>query len=481
MQCGIVRTVLYEVGMTKAMTISLDEKEQEVLLDSMHDGIWVIDSQGITLRINNAMERIAGIKSEDVIGKHVTTAMRDLKFTACVTLRALEEKRTVTMFDDYANGRRCLNTSTPIFDTEGNVWRVIASIRDITELDSMHARLSDLERANQNYKTQLESFDNHGIVGISEASAALRKNILKAAKSDALCLILGDTGTGKSLTARRIHEHSTRGAAGPFVALNCGGIPAQLVESELFGYERGAFTGALREGKKGVFELAAEGTLFLDEVAELPLPMQATLLHVLDDGSFRRVGGSKELKSDVRIIAATNKDLEDMVVQGTFREDLFYRLRVLSVKIPSLRQRPEDIPELMYHFLQTLEGDEEKHRSFAPAVISALMAYTWPGNIRELRGIVQYLHTMTEGSIFRMEDLPSYFLADLPVDKVPLYPHASSLKEAVEHVEKNLISTALRELGSTYKAAKRLKVSQSTIVRKAQKYCINLNNVNDDV
>ncbi len=464
--------------MTIPVESHLHEREQAVLLDSIHDGIWVIDAQGITLRINNAMERIAGIKHGDVIGKHVTEAMDDLKFTACVTLRALEEKRTVTMFDDYANGRRCLNTSTPIFDENGEVWRVIASIRDITELDNMQTRLSDLERTNKSYKAKLESLENYGIVGISDAVAELRRSMLKAAQNDAICIVLGETGTGKSLTAKRIHEMSSR-AKGPFIALNCGGIPAQLVESELFGYERGAFTGALRDGKKGVFELATGGTLFLDEVGELPLAMQATLLHVLDDSTFRRVGGTKSLKSDVRIIAATNKDLEEMVSKGSFRQDLFYRLRVLPIKVPSLRQRPEDIPELVYHFLHLMEGKETK-RSFAPSLLSTLTTYAWPGNIRELRALVQYLHTMCEGNIFRIDDLPSYFLAELPVSDMPSYTLGISLKEAVEQVEKNLIGTALRELGSTYKAAKRLKVSQSTIVRKAQRYKIDLNAITHD-
>ncbi len=461
--------------MTQISDASLFEREQAVLLDCMHDGIWVIDSSGITLRINNAMARIAGITSADVVGRHVSEAMKELKFTACVTLRALEEKRTVTMFDDYANGRRCLNTSTPIFDEHGKVWRVIASIRDITELESMHSRLLELERSNKNYKEKLESLDNYGIVGMSDATVALRQNMVKAAQNDAVCLILGETGTGKSLTAKRIHEMSARKDK-PFIALNCGGIPAQLVESELFGYERGAFTGALRDGKKGVFEIAAGGTLFLDEVGELPLAMQATLLHVLDDNSFRRVGGTKSLKSDVRIIAATNKDLEEMVENNLFRQDLFYRLRVLPIKISPLRQRPEDIAELLYHFLQLMEGKEGK-RSFASSVLSVLTAYSWPGNIRELRALVQYIHTMSESSIIRKEDLPSYFLADLPIETLPEYAVGVSLKEAVEHLEKNLIGAALRELGSTYKAAKKLKISQSTVVRKAQRYRIDLNSI----
>ena len=454
---------------------SLHEREQTVLLDSIHDGIWVIDAKGVTLRINKAMERIAGIKQADVIGKHVAEAMSIFKFTCCVTLRALEEERTVTMFDDYANGRRCLNTSTPIFGEDGKIWRVIASIRDITELESMQLRLGELERANQKYKVQLKSMDAYGIVGISEVMADLRKKMLKASKNNAICIVLGETGTGKSLIAKRIHDLSMR-KEGPFIALNCGGIAENLIESELFGYERGAFTGALREGKKGVFELASGGTLFLDEVAELPLALQTSLLHILDDNSFRRVGGVKNIKSDVRIIAATNKNLEDMVAQGTFRQDLFYRLRVVPITVPALRQRPEDIAELAYHFLYSIEGKNSK-RTFAPNLLATLVSYAWPGNVRELRALVQYLCTMCEEDVFCINDLPAYFVEDLPPVTMPTYSLNASLKDAVEQVEKSLITSALHEFGSTYKAAERLNVSQSTIVRKAQKYHINLQSV----
>ena len=454
---------------------TLCEREQAVLLDSMHDGIWVIDANGITQRVNKSMERIAGIREQDMVGRHVAEAMRDNKYTTCVTLRALEEKRPVTMFDDYANGRRCLNTSTPIFGEDGEVWRVIACIRDITELEEMSARLVELERANQTYKSRLQTLetgDNYGIVGNSAATGHLRQGVLKAAGTDAVALILGETGTGKSLTAKAIHDMSAR-KDGPFIALNCGGIPPSLVESELFGYERGAFTGASKGGKVGVFELASGGTLFLDEIAELPMPMQATLLHVLDDYTFRRVGGTREVKADVRVIAATNKPLGDLVTAGEFRQDLFYRLRVVVVNIPALRERREDIPDLARHFLRTMDG-EDSRKSFAPAVLAALVGYGWPGNVRELRALVQYLLTMSEGDVFRMEDLPSYLLADLPTSVIPAYSQSRSLKDAVEELEKSLITAALNDMGSTYKAAERLQVSQSTIVRKAQRYRIGL-------
>ncbi len=459
--------------------------EQNILLNAIHDGIWVIDAKGITLRINKAMERIADIRHEDVVGKHVEESMRTLKFTTCVTLQALKKKEVITMFDDYANGRRCLNTSTPILDEHGEVWRVIACIRDITELEFMTQRLAELERSNEHYKTQLlrmEQAQDHGIMGNSEATVALRRDIFKAAKNDTITLILGETGTGKSLTAKAIHKASAR-KDGPFVALNCGGIPSSLIESELFGYSRGAFTGAAKEGKKGVFELAHGGTLFLDEIAEMPLAAQATLLHVLDDFTFKRVGGTHDITSDVRIIAATNKCLEDLVQAHKFRQDLFYRLRVLVVNIPPLRKRREDIPLLAQYFLHTYGGEHEE-RSFAPATLNTLVHYAWPGNVRELRALVQYLHAMCDERMFGIEHLPTYIQENTPqytvhdaqpqavprVDEPEALLQHASLKDALEDVEKKLIVAALQSEGSTYKAAKKLGVSQSSVVRKAQKY-----------
>lgn len=452
---------------------------QQLLFDSLHDGIWIIDGQGITMAVNKSMERIANIRREDVVGKHVAVASKDLGFSHCVTLRALEEKQAVTMFDDYANGTRCLNTSTPIFydgDTNGHsskkVWRVIASIRDITELKKMQDRLAELELANQLYKDKLSHMGacHLGLVGSSEPTVALRRDISKVARSNAIVLVLGETGTGKTHAAQSIHNQSAR-KDGPFVALNCGGIPPTLIESELFGYERGAFTGASTKGKKGVFEQAQGGTLFLDEIAELPMATQATLLHFLDDFTFRRVGGTSTLQTDVRIIAATNKKLENLVARGEFRADLFYRLRVVVVTIPPLRHRPEDVPALMQHFLNALEA--QRQRTFSAAMLNALANYAWPGNVRELRGLVQYLHTMCDREMFDMDDLPSHIRHDLP-SGMPQFSQNHSLKEAVEELEKRMLFSALQELKSTYKVAKRLKMSQSTVVRKAQKYKLHL-------
>lgn len=445
--------------------------ELNVLLDSIHDGIWVIDANGTTLRINKALERIAGLSAEDVIGKHVTEPMHHGRFETCVTLRALTEKRVVTMFDDYANGKRCLNTSTPIFDDKGRVWRVIASIRDMTEFEELKHKLTELEIEAEAYKARLqnlESDEDSRFVGHSAQLRRLRQDMAKAARTGVITLIQGETGTGKTLAAKAIHDQSAR-RNNPFVAVNCGAIPSTLVESELFGYEKGAFTGASKGGKLGMFEMADKGTILLDEIGELPLSMQVRLLQVLDGHPFLRVGGTKPIHVDIRVIAATNRKLEDMVGAGQFREDLFYRLRVLSLTLPPLRERVDDIPILAMHFLRDICEQNDLRKCFDPTVLNCLLTYSWPGNVRELKAIVHSLATMSESQRILTSDLPEYMQPHTGVP-MPVPTTGTSLRAAIAETEKRLIMAALTETGSTYKAAKRLKVSQSTIVRKAQRY-----------
>ncbi len=437
------------------------------ILDSIHDGIWIIDANGITIAINKALQRIAGITPDEVVGLPVAEAARIKNFTSCVTLRALEEKRAVTMFDDYANGRHCLNTATPVFDEQGNVVRVIAIIRDLFEIEALNDRLEgDLSHAHPKYnETEILQM---GILGSSPASQQLRASLMMAAQTDAPVLLLGETGTGKTMSAKAIHNLSQR-KDDNFVSLNCASIPISLLESELFGYEGGAFTGASKKGRKSVFELADNGTLFLDEIAELPLSAQATLLHVLDGEPFRRVGGTTDINPNVRILAATNKNLEKMVEEGAFRKDLFFRLRVIAIDIPAVRERPEDVQGLMEYFLTSIsKGQPVPHLN--SSLRSALRAYSWPGNIREIRSVARFLLALGKKRL-TMEDLPPYILSVLPKGTGGKNRHSRlGLQEEVEALERELIGKALRETGSTYKAARLLKVSQSTIVRKAHRY-----------
>lgn len=453
-------------------------RELQEIIDSMHDGIWVIDGQGQTVHVNRAMKRIAGIEPSEMIGRHVTQPIMEGKFSSSITLMALEQKKVVTMFDDYACGTRCLNTSTPIFDDQGNIWRVVASIRDMTELESLQKRLVEAEMEAYSYKGQLAGIRQDSAPGFIAGSKKMRQclhMLEKAAKAPSGILLLGETGTGKTLAASVIHQKSPR-AAMPFISVNCAAIPQSLIESELFGYEKGAFTGAGQSGKKGFFELADKGTLLLDEIGELPPAMQVKLLHVLDNQTFHKIGSEKSIKVDVRIVAATNRPLEQLVSNGEFRADLYYRLRVLSVVIPPLREHPEDIPELAMAFL----GDACKRhgtiKTFSPKVLRCLAAHHWPGNVRELRGAVEFLAAMTEGNSIRLADLPPHIiniadsgfaLPDSDAEKKP-----DDLRSALKNLERSMIRNALAQTGSTYKAAKLLGISQSSVVRKAQQHGI---------
>lgn len=311
-----------------------------------------------------------------------------------------------------------------------------------------------------------------GFVGHSAPMRRLRKEASKAARTEAITLILGETGTGKTLTAKAIHDMGQRSGrtvhrgklrGHPHVAYGIRIVRLRKRRLHRRGQERQA----------GMFELAHKGTLLLDEIGELPLPMQAKLLQVLDGHPFHRVGGTKPITVDVRVIAATNKPLADMAASGQFREDLFYRLRVLTVEIPPLRERPDDIPVLAMHFLQEIIKKSGLQKNFDPQVLNCFLTYRWPGNVRELRALVQSLATMSEEETITMQDLPQYMQAQSPLPQGSV-SFRQPMREAVAELERNMIMTALTETGSTYKAARRLKVSQSTIVRKAQRYKIGL-------
>lgn len=455
-------------------------RQLRVILDSIHDGIWMIDGEGITVYVNKAVSRITGIEASDVLGKHVTAPMQEGKYNTCVTLRALKDKKPVTMFDDYASGKRCLNTSIPIFDDSGKIWRVLASIRDMPELEDLQLKLAEAERDALRGKDKRKTAGENSKMDIIGNSFLMQKCINeldKAAKAPSTVLILGETGTGKTLAASYIHSKSPR-VEKPFITINCAAIPASLIEAELFGYEKGAFTGASQEGKKGLLELADKGSIFLDEIGDLPLSMQVKLLHVLDNFSFRRVGGVKNIQVDVRIMAATNRPLEDLVKEGAFRADLYYRLRVLSTTLPPLRARAEDISSMALHFLDDACKKHGIIKFFDPQVLQCLTNHLWPGNVRELRATVEFMAAMTEGKIIKVRDLPPHIICDTDINPDPVQHeeinHPQKLKTAVQNLEYMMIRDALLQAGSTYKAATLLGVSQSTIVRKAQQLRISI-------
>ncbi len=306
-----------------------------------------------------------------------------------------------------------------------------------------------------------------GLITYSQKMMGLIDLILRVSRVDSTVLISGESGVGKELLAKLIHDQSSR-SLGPFVKINCGAIPENLLESELFGYEGGAFTGASRQGKLGMFELAHGGTLFLDEIGELPLGLQVKLLRAIQEQEFVRVGGVKAKKVDVRFIAATNRELEKMVESGKFREDLYFRLNVIPLLVPPLRERKEDILPLIHHFQAKFTQKFKVSKTFAPEALRLFLNYPWPGNVRELENIVERLFVVSPGEIIYCRHVPEKLLPGVQRQCVKV-TGVMPLKEAVDELQRLLIEEALAMYGNTYKAAEALGVEQSTITRKLAK------------
>ncbi|HHX26462.1 MAG TPA: sigma 54-interacting transcriptional regulator, partial [Firmicutes bacterium] len=292
----------------------------------------------------------------------------------------------------------------------------------------------------------------------------------KVAQVTSTVMILGESGVGKEVVARFVHNASLR-RGGPFVTINCGAIPPNLLESELFGYEAGAFTGAKRQGKPGMIETASSGTLFLDEISDLPLDLQVKLLQVIQERRLTRVGGIQPIEVDIRIIAATNRDLAKMVERGEFRADLFYRLNVVPIVIPPLRSRRDDIIPLIYHFLAKHNNTHRYNKTISRETREVLTQYSWPGNVRELENLIERLVVTVEGDEIGVEDLPQYIKErDVSCNSKVIVEGVIPLREAVEEVERQLIKHAQEEHETTYEIAEALGVNQSTVVRKLKKY-----------
>jgi len=450
-------------------------KELDAIIESSYDGFYITDGNGYTLRINSAYSRITGIKPEEVIGKHMKELVDKGVYSQSVTLLVLKKKKPVTIMHDIKTGKRVLITGNPVFNEKGEIERVVTNVRDITELNRLKKQLEETKELTQRYHMELQELRNkqQELDGIVAKSTEMRKTIEmaeKVAKVDSTVLILGESGVGKEILAKIIHASSRRNN-GPFIKVNCAAIPETLLESELFGYEGGSFTGAKKKGKPGMFELARNGTIFLDEIGELPLNLQPKLLRVIQDRELIRVGGSHPVELDVRIIAATNRDLEEMVRKGKFREDLFYRLNVVPITIKPLRERKDDILPLIVHFVERFNKKYQLNKRFASTTVDILMEYTWPGNIRELENMIERLMVMVNDDVIQPHHLPGRIKGTaLTINHLLKDDAIIPLKKAVAETEKNLIKKALEKYKTTRKAAKALGIDQSTVVRKAQKY-----------
>ncbi len=455
-------------------------KELDAIIDAVYDGLYIADGRGYTTRINKSYERITGIKAEEVIGRHMQELVNEKIYSESVTLRILREKRRtpLTIIHTVKGKKQLLVTGNPVLNEQGNIISVVTTVRDISELVHLKDELEKSHRLAKRYQLGLEELKRHhdrpsGLVYQCKAMQQVVSVAQKVAQVDANVLLLGETGVGKELLAKEIHLSGPR-ADGPFITVNCAAIPETLLESELFGYEKGAFTGADQRGKPGMFELANNGTILLDEIGDLPLPLQTKLLRVLQEKTVTRIGGTCPITLNIRIIAAANNDLEEQVSKGSFREDLFYRLNVLPIYIPPLRQRVDDIPLLIRHFLQTFNNLYGKKVSLNLSTYRRLLDYDWPGNVRELRNAIERIVIMSDE-----DQVSAHHLDDLIFEKtnhLPCLPtQTNNLYEAVAQYEKELLQQALAKHGSTYKVAKALGISQPTVVRKIQKHRIQSN------
>lgn len=453
--------------------MNVNDASFEELLNALHDGVYITDGDGKTLKVNQAYERQTGLSGADLIGRSMQELVKGGVLSQSATLRVLHEGRPVSVMQSLSQGKKLLVSATPILDAENRISYVVSTVRDMTELLRMKHERDELQQLkqlrNSTAKLHAGQRDNllrSPLMADQEVSGSIFSLARQVASSSVKVLLQGETGVGKTLVAQFIHNASPR-ASEPFLALNCGALPENLIEAELFGYAPGAFTGAGPKGKRGLLELAHHGTLFLDEIGDLPLPVQVKLLKVIEENRFIPVGGLELKEVDVRIISATHHDLKRLVAEGRFRADLYYRLNVVPINIPALRERREETPPLLHYYLDRFNVRYERQVQWSLEALDLMCDYAWPGNIRELINIVERLVVTNQTGNIEALDMPEEILNLNPLNtddsRLPL-------RKVLENAERNAIRAALRAHKTTRLAAKALGVSQATVVQKMKRW-----------
>ena len=464
------------------------------ILDALEDPIHIIDTDGILVFANLAWEKLIGLPRESAVGLYINDAISrgnqgfyfsiekdedsraaqfthfDQKLFDSIALTALEKRKRVSMFAYSSSKNRFMLTSIPLYKGD-RLQYVLTWCRDLTNFSQLCDDLQSAIEKNKLISEELEFYrkmtTSQNMIGKCPQMIALMKTVEYVAGTDATVLLTGESGVGKEVLTNEIYQRSGRKGK-PFIRVNCASIPESLMESELFGYERGAFTGAVKS-KPGMFELANHGTLLLDEVGELPRALQPKLLRALQEREIIRVGGISTIPVDVRLIAATNQDLEAMVEGGTFRRDLYYRLNLIPLHIPPLRERGDDIPLLAVHFLEKFNAKYGKKKELTDEAMQIMKEYPWPGNIREMENLLERLVIIGEEHWLTAPRLMA-ILENGDGAALRLDPSGASLKDMVADYEKKLLKEALTRYGTTYKTAQALNTSQPTVARKAKLY-----------
>jgi PAS domain S-box-containing protein len=451
-------------------------KELEAIFESSHDGLVVADEKGTYIRINSSYARITGIPKEEIMGETAQSIVDNAIVSGSATLHVLRTGQPYTFSQTFRSGRQSIITGSPVFDKDGKIFRVVTNVRDMTEINRLKEELAESQKKLTQYSQIVETLTEEqmfkeSLIFRSRKMGAVRDSAIKFAKVDAPLLITGESGVGKEVIADLVYRNSHRKGQ-PFLKINCGAIPETLLESELFGYEGGAFTGARKEGRTGLFEMANGGTVMLDEIGELTFALQVKLLRFVQQKEFYRVGGKKVVKVDVRLIAATNRDLPEMVFQKQFRSDLFYRLNVLKINIPPLRERLEDIIPLANYLLRKYNEKYHVNKRISSDLYLAFTSYRWDGNVRELENLIERLVVISE----RDEITPEYLSDEM---KKAIFSQKSvgkvqSYKEAKEAFEQAFFRQALEKYGSSRQTATKVGLDHSTVVKKAAKYGLEL-------
>lgn len=456
----------------------------KVIFESSYDVIFVADGHGTALRVSSACEKFWGIKKEDFIGSNVFKLEEEGVFSPSVTRMVLEQKKKISTIQKTNTERTLLVVGTPIFDEGGNVKRIVNASRDITEIDQLQKELNEMKEISARYQGEIKrlkgdkvNIPNINLVYKSQIMQNVIDQIKRVANYDSNVLILGESGVGKEIIATLIHEYSNR-INQPFVKINCGAIPESLLESELFGYEKGTFTGANKEGKDGLFLAANNGTILLDEITEMSMSLQVKLLRVLQEREIRRVGSVKPIKINVRVISSTNKNIKSLIQQEKFRGDLYYRLNVFPIEIPPLRERKEDIPILTKYFIDSFNKKYKTNKKMNLEAIQDLLKYPWEGNVRELQHYIERILIMSNNDTIGENEVKSTLLInDTSGESSPYHFEIFddiNLYDTLNSIEREILSYALSKYKSTVEMAKVLNVSQSTISKKLNKFGISI-------
>ncbi|GAX90874.1 sigma-54 interaction domain-containing protein [Effusibacillus lacus] len=469
--------------MLREMT-QLTPKNFEDLLNALSDGIYISDGEGNTLWVNKSSENIIGKPKSELIGRNVRQLEAEGAYNPSITRMVLEAGKTISTVQVMKNGRKYLVTGHLIRNEQEKIELILAHSRDITEAVRTTSQLEETEALLRRYGQEIRNIklkqndhlEHRPVIGKSRTFLALQDLIDKVAAVSTTVLITGETGVGKNVIAKRIHQLSERYEK-PFVHINCSAIPESLIESELFGYTKGAFTGANSSGKIGLVKMADQGTLFLDEIGELPLHVQSKLLQLIQDKTFMPVGDTRVHMADVRIIAATNQDLAAMSREGRFRSDLYFRLNILPIHVPPLKERREDIFPLLFFYLKKFNREHRQNRKFSPEVLDLLQQYDWPGNIRELENLVERLVITANKTEISMSDLPENVRAQNDRENASINMLVGeTLTEMMERIEMKIIEKAYMQHKSTRKTAQALGVTQSLLMRRIKKYGLNFIN-----